>query len=276
MNALMRPIHFRSHGALALAVGLAFLNSLGALDSSAAEKREAPPKARPASEGRKLFESRCAACHGLDGRGGERAPDIVTNPVPDETLREVIRHGIPRRGMPAFGFLLAPAELRQVMAFVQSSGRALAGAGAHRPHPAALRGNPQQGEALFFGKAGCADCHSSGGKGGFLGTDLSGYGRRHAPGTIRDAILNPNRDLSPEQETVVATTRDGQQLLGLARNEDNFSVQLLDTEGHFHFLMKSDLADLKREPRSLMPADYATRLSPAELDDLVSYLVAGK
>jgi len=276
MNALMRPRHFRSRGALALAVGLAFLSSLGALDSSAAEKREAPPKASPASEGRKLFESRCSACHGLDGRGGERAPDIVTNPVPDETLREVIRHGIPRRGMPAFGFVLAPAELRQVMAFVQSSAHAPAGAGARRERAAALRGNPRQGEALFFGKAGCADCHSSGGKGGFLGTDLSGYGGRHAPGTIRDAILNPNRDLSPEQETVVATTRDGQRFFGLPRNEDNFSVQLLDTEGHFHLLMKSDLADLKREPRSLMPADYATRLSAPELDDLVSYLVAGK
>lgn len=276
MNALMVPRHFRSRGALALAVGLTWLGSLGSLDSSAAEKREAPAQAGQASEGRKLFESRCAACHGLDGRGGERAPDIVTNSVSDETLRDVIRHGIPRRGMPAFGFVLAPDEIRQVMAFVQSSARAPAGTGAHRQHPAALRGNPQQGEALFFGKAGCADCHSSGGKGGFLGPDLSGYGRRHAPGTIRDAILNPNRNLSPEQEAVVATTRDGQQLFGMARNEDNFSVQLLDTEGHFHFLMKSDLADLKREPRSLMPTDYATRLNAAELDDLVSYLVGGR
>ena len=30
-------------------------------------------------EGKRVFESRCAGCHGLDGRGGERAPDIASN-----------------------------------------------------------------------------------------------------------------------------------------------------------------------------------------------------
>lgn len=271
MNALMRPSQFRSRCALALAVGLILL---GSLRSNATEKREAPAKAGPASAGRKLFESRCAACHGLDGRGGERATDIVTDALSDEPLRDIIRHGIPRRGMPAFGFMLTPDEIRQVVAFVQSAARARGSAGAHRQRAVTLRGNPQQGEALFFGKAGCADCHSSGGKGGFLGPDLSGYGRKHAPATIRDLILNPNRNLSPEHEVAVATTRDGRQVFGLARNEDNFSVQLLDPEGHFHFLMKSDIAELKREPRSLMPTDYATRLNAEELDDLVTYLAA--
>ena len=27
--------------------------------------------------GRKIFESRCARCHGADGRGGEMGPSIV-------------------------------------------------------------------------------------------------------------------------------------------------------------------------------------------------------
>ena len=71
---------------------------------------------------------------------------------------------------------------------------------------------------------------------------------------------------------MTAVTRDGQQWTGIARNEDNFSIQLLDTKGVFHLIMKSDLASLKREPRSLMPDDYGARLSSSELDDLVAYL----
>ncbi|PYV24338.1 MAG: hypothetical protein DMG24_11735, partial [Acidobacteria bacterium] len=46
-----------------------------------------------------------------------------------------------------------------------------------------------------------------------------------------------------------------------------------DTKGAFHLLMKSDLASVKREPRSMMPGDYASRLSAKDLDDLVSYVV---
>ena len=30
--------------------------------------------------GRRTFESTCAPCHGLNGKGGERAPDIATQP----------------------------------------------------------------------------------------------------------------------------------------------------------------------------------------------------
>ena len=30
------------------------------------------------STGRQVFSASCSSCHGLDGRGGERAPDIVT------------------------------------------------------------------------------------------------------------------------------------------------------------------------------------------------------
>ena len=52
--------------------------------------------------GRRQFEARCAQCHGADGAGGERGPDI-TKPkrIRNEAeLRELIRLGIPNTGMP--------------------------------------------------------------------------------------------------------------------------------------------------------------------------------
>ena len=52
--------------------------------------------------GRKVFESRCARCHGADGNGGEMGPSILERLTTrdDQQLRELIRTGIPQRGMP--------------------------------------------------------------------------------------------------------------------------------------------------------------------------------
>lgn len=241
-----------------------------------AAKKTNVTKPPPGSTGRRVFESRCAACHGVNGRGGEHAPAIVANPnlgaVSDQTLFQIIRDGIPRRGMPGFNFVLTQGQIRQVVVFLRHAAHAESPAATGRRGLTASSGEPKRGEVLFFGEAGCGDCHSVGGRGGFLGQDLSGYGRDHSPRRIREAILNPNDNLSRDRQVVLATTRDGREFVGIARNEDNFSVQLLDRNGNFHLLMKSDLADLKHEPSSLMPRDYSTRLGPTELEDLVSYL----
>src|SRR5687768_675263 len=52
--------------------------------------------------GRKVFETRCAACHGADGNGGEIGPPIVLRltPLDDRQLTKTIREGIPAKGMP--------------------------------------------------------------------------------------------------------------------------------------------------------------------------------
>jgi alcohol dehydrogenase (cytochrome c) len=52
----------------------------------------------------RLFASHCATCHGSDGRGAERGPDIVTPrraaTRPLEEAARIIRQGIPAGGMP--------------------------------------------------------------------------------------------------------------------------------------------------------------------------------
>jgi len=74
--------------------------------------------------------------------------------------------------------------------------------------------------------------------------------------------------------TVTIDTRAGQTLTGVLRNEDNFSLQLQTLDGTFHLLMKSDVASVKRDSNSLMPADYGSTLSAGDLNDLVSYLIS--
>ena len=59
--------------------------------------------------GRMLFVSSCAGCHGLDGRGGEKGPNIATRPEisgrSDDEILAILQRGVPGAGMPAFSRL---------------------------------------------------------------------------------------------------------------------------------------------------------------------------
>lgn len=213
------------------------------------------------------FAANCAGCHGLDGKGGERAPDIVTRPnirkLSDAQLLQILQKGVPQTSMPGFSHL-GDNVLRSIVAYLRN----LQGSPAAAPLP----GNAGHGKELFFGKAGCSGCHMIRGQGGFFASDLTSYGRGRAPETIRDAILFPNGDLDPRNRTVVVTLSNGKTFEGIARNEDNFSMQLLSQDGSLLLFTKSAVKSLSYCNQSPMPADYGTRLSATEIEDLVNFL----
>jgi putative heme-binding domain-containing protein len=231
-----------------------------------AQKRATSPA--PGESGTKLFPANCGSCHGIDGRGGERAPDIATRRdiqrLSDDALAKIIRDGVPGTGMPPFGSL-GPAKIQGLVREM----RRLQG----EDTTSSLPGSAASGKALFFGKAGCSDCHMVSGAGGFIGSDLSVYARGKGAADIRVVILNPSSKLPERGRVVVATTADGRVLTGMVRNEDNFSLQLQTKDGIFHLLDKSSLRALERRAGSLMPSDYGTRLSGRDIDDLISYLI---
>ncbi len=134
----------------------------------------------------------------------------------------------------------------------------------------AARGDPARGKGLFFGKAGCSTCHQIASPGEFVAGDLAGFAHEHPGDQIRDAILRPGGE---PQDAATAVARDGRKFSGMVRNEDNASLQLQSEDGSFYLLMKSSLVSVQRKPRNSMPADYGKRLTSAELDDLVSFIV---
>ncbi len=183
--------------------------------------------------------------------------------MPDKVLLQIVREGVPATRMPAFGSLGA-ARIQSVVRYLRSlQGQTVA---------ADISGDPRHGKALFFGPSGCSRCHMVKGEGGFIGSDLSSYANTQSVADIRSAITDPNRNLDPRKRIAVVTAADGRTLTGVIRNEDNFSLQLHTTDGTLHLLNRSELRSIEYQPRSLMPDDYGSRLSPQELDDLVSYL----
>ena len=219
--------------------------------------------------GQSTFNSSCAGCHGLDGRGSDKAVNISGSArvrhMSDGQLAGIIANGIPGTGMPGFHSLSAP-QVHAVVAYVRS----LQG----RVESRTLPGDATRGKEIFFNKGQCATCHTISGKGGFLGPDLSAYGASVSTEAIRDEIVRTQRTPAQGYRCGVVTTNDGDRLEGIIRNEDNFSVQFQTQDGNFHFFQKSELRNLEHLDTSLMPTNYRERFSLGELDDLVSYLMS--
>jgi len=237
--------------------------------SSATGAKSAPADNAGRAEAAKLFASTCAGCHGLDGRGGERGPNIASRRVQvhsDVELQRIVHNGISETGMPNFAFL-GDVKIAALVRYL----RVLQGNSAPMPMP----GDPRRGQTLFFAGAKCANCHMAAGQGGFLASDLSSYAAGSSPPDIRRAIVSPGREDRDDHNgrEVSVTFLDGTSQQGVVRNEDNFSLQLQSFNGAFYLIQKADLAAIKPAAQPLMPDNYGKTLSASELNDIVSYLM---
>ena len=105
-------------------------------------------KASAQDEGRQVFVSRCAGCHGSDGNGGELGPGIATR-VPlrsDQDLSALLRQGLPAAGMPAFGNL-TESESGDLVRFLRSL-TPRAGSGPERAKVTLVGGRSLEGLVL--------------------------------------------------------------------------------------------------------------------------------
>jgi cytochrome c oxidase cbb3-type subunit III len=247
-----------------VAVGLAGLPALAQMQTKSADSNAGPARSRA---GEKPFVANCSGCHGLDGQGGDKAPSIAGNPklqhFSDAQISSIVLHGVPGTGMPSFQSL-GLQKVQEIVGYL----RILQG----RHEAPALPGNATRGKEIFFGKGECSTCHLINGAGGFLGPDLSAYGSAASAKTVLDAILSTDRNAPPGYQAGIVTTRDGNRIEGIIRNEDNFSVQLQTKDGSFHFFQKSDLQGVERTG-PLMPTNYRERLNSEELNDLVNYII---
>lgn len=248
-------------------VALLVLCAGGVLAFAQATPSRQPKPTTDSARGKQSFAGACAGCHGLDGKGGERAPNIADRPslqrLSDAQLFHIIQNGIPGTGMPAF-HSLESTQIKTLVAYLrtlQGTKRAV-----HLP------GDPERGKALFSGKGGCTQCHMIAGEGGFIASDLSEYARTHDLAEIRSTITNPASGNRPVK-LVTVSLRRGDKFSGRVRDEDNFSLQLQTLDGKFLFLSKADIDKQDYDSQPLMPSDYGSKLSPNELNDLISYLM---
>lgn len=258
---LVGPGRMSFHSRYLTCVAALFLLS-GCAQSQAANSSQHP---LDSTGGKEIFASNCSSCHGIDGKGSERAPDIADSPSmkrrSNSEISEIIRNGIPSAGMPAF-HALTDSELEELVLHL----RVLQGP----DQSSAMTGDPVRGKSIFFGKGECAHCHMMAGEGGFIASDLSEYARVHSPEQVQEVILHPPAFRMTQSVTVIL--KNGQKYEGRIRNEDNFSVQLQSRDGMFHSIARSGIKKIEPAPQLVMPTSYASRLSASEINDLVAYV----
>src|SRR5256884_65331 len=146
-------------------------------------------------------------------------------------------------------------------------------------------GNAIHGKQLFYGDANCSLCHMVEGKGGRVGPELTGVGTARTVEALIESARNPSQKLAwglteptkefaQEYETVTVVMPDGRQIKGVALNEDNFSLQVMDTNEKIHLLEKDKVSSIKKSRESLMPVYDNTLLSDQDLHDIIAYLLS--
>ena len=217
------------------------------------------------AEGHTIFNQTCTTCHGMDGSEGERAPALVGERrffrLSEGALYDTIKHGISGTGMPALN--IPDDNIWKIVVFI----RAMRSSASEVDVP----GNVAHGKEIFFGKGGCAKCHMLDGKGGTIGPDLSNIGAQltlnHLKETLTVAGLIP-----AGYQPVKVVTFKGQTIEGIAKNHDDFSIQLLDSQNHLHLLDRAELKSVDESKTSLMPHNYDKVLSADEYNDLLAML----
>ena len=212
--------------------------------------------------GREQYEAACAACHGTTGKGG-RGPRLAeverVRNMPDKQMFDVIKEGVKGTQMPPFD--LPDTQIWQLVSFIRS----LNASAIDQEAP----GDVAAGEALFFGSAKCSQCHMVRGRGGLIGPDLSNIGASRSLGKIEQAIKDPSALIEDGFTAVSAVTLDGRRISGVAKNNSNYSIQIMDTDGNFHLFIKNELKELTHHKKSLMPTPS---LSETEMQNLLAFL----
>ena len=111
------------------------------------------------------------------------------------------------------------------------------------------------------------------GRGGYLASDLSGYGQGSSAQELRTAILDPDSKLERAAQWASIVDGDGKRWTGVIRAQDNFSLVLQTADGVFHTFARERVRSVDRSGHSTMPRDYQKRLTERELDDLISYIM---
>jgi len=263
-----------------LAILAAALGSTAAIPALAEEeeRKQNPYKGNPEDilVGKGLFRYYCAGCHGMEGGGGFRGPDLtrgqLTHVSDDHDMLQVVRNGIQGTQMP--GQTLPESNLWRMIAFITDL--------RSKARPQSLRGDWESGREIFNGKGFCSGCHMVRGEGGRLGPDLTGIGNSRPWESFLEAMRDPSAQfknvlqadgrMAGGYESVRLVTPAGEEITGVVRNEDTYTIQVLDREENYHSYRKSELRELTHLDHSLMPAYSESALSDQELMDLLVFV----
>ena len=214
-------------------------------------------------DGKRVFDSSCANCHGPDGNliaGIDFGRGVFRRPFTNDELAATIIGGIPNTPMPPNPGMSKEQALR-VADYLRSMSEGRA---------APADGDARRGRTFFEGKGECTDCHAVHGVGSRVGPDLTRIGALRRAAELERSLLEPKAEVQPENRFYKVTPKNGKPVKGRLLNRDTFTVQLLDTDEH---LRSFRIADLSQHGFDETPMPAATKkLTSQQIADVVTYL----
>ena len=213
-----------------------------------------------------LFLQQCSFCHGRDAGGGEDGPDLTRSKLVagdhgGDQIAPVIRNGRVEHGMPRFN--LSDTEIAGLVAFIHAEkAKAESQKGGRRGVDVAdlQTGNPAAGKQYFNGAGKCASCHSPTG-------DLAGVAARLEGLRLEERMLYPRG----AKARVTVTLASGQKLAGELAYQDEFTVAMRDSAGHYRSWRTSDVKFTVDDPAEAH-VDLLAKYSDQDIHNLMAYL----
>jgi putative membrane-bound dehydrogenase-like protein len=133
----------------------------------------------------------------------------------------------------------------------------------------ASSGDRSRGQAVFAKN--CSVCHRLEQVGHEVGPDLAALANKSKDYLLTE-ILDPNRNLDSRYVEYVAVTKNGRTVTGVLAGESAGSVTLKGKEAREETLLRADLDELQATGKSLMPEGLEKEITPAEMNDLLTFL----
>lgn len=227
-------------------------------------------------QGRGLFGSQCAFCHGLDAAGGSGGADLTRSDLVAEDVRgdrigAVVRGGRPDADVPMPAFpAMSDADLAAIVAYIHDQkSRAETAEGGRRSVSVEdlASGNARAGRRYF--EANCAQCHSADG-------DLAGIASRMNGLGLLQTMLYPQgrgpRGADAATPSVTVTTADGSRYRGALVYEDEFTIALTDAADGSYRSFSTRLVDYAIGDPLAGHLDLLDRMSDRDMHDVLAYL----
>ncbi|MGB6044164.1 MAG: hypothetical protein WBF93_13475, partial [Pirellulales bacterium] len=158
-------------------------------------------------------------------------------------------------GLSAIAKQLTPAEVKTLLAEVQT------------------QGDPVRGETIYRRRSlACVTCHSIAGGGGRVGPDMVSLGASSPVDYIVESLLVPSAKIKEGYHTTNIATDAGRIFNGTVISDGQNEIVLRDAQNVEHLIKTADIDEQTISNKSMMPDDLVAKLPRDEFVDLVAFL----
>lgn len=137
--------------------------------------------------------------------------------------------------------------------------------------------NFEQGRDVFAA-ASCFKCHRVQGRGGIIGPDLTGVGKRFDNKYLLESLIEPSKVVSDQYQSTVFVTDNGRVVTGKVANLSGNNIMVITNmlePGKFTNVPRDSVEQQFVGKASMMPNDLLDTFNEEEILDLMAFLKSG-